>query len=232
MSAEEEFIDFVVGSLMKGHSVEDIISTLVAGGMAEEDARAAVTSINDQLMSSEFRDIIAGIERELESGKTVDEIVAGIVETGIPEEKARPVVLLLAMQVLMKRGTTEAFIGSLINALIIIGDDGRLLKSVTDLGIPEDTVAALLNGIEALASTEERVDRGENVALKAMEEFVRLREAIESGETDGILDRLSSEGADREAIESFITAAEYLITLEKNARDTDVKEKDKQGRTD
>jgi len=88
MSVEEEFIDFVVGALMKGQSVESIVSGLVAGGMTEEDATVAVTNIDEQLKSSELGEIMSAIERELETGRSVENVVADIVETGIPEEKA------------------------------------------------------------------------------------------------------------------------------------------------
>jgi len=232
MTVEDEFIDFIVGALMKGQSVDSIVSGLVAGGMAEEDATAAVTNINEQLRSSEFHEIMAAIERELEGGKSVEDVVADIVETGIPEEKAGPVVIMLAMQILMKRGDAEAFIGSLINALIIIGELEELEENLKRFGIPDNISEAALKGIKALASSVDRVGRGENAALKVMEDFIRIREAMENGRKEEMLDILVSEGFDREAMENFMSAADYFIELEKNARDTDVKEKNEPGRTD
>ncbi len=232
MTVEEEFIDFIVGALMKGQSVDSIVSGLVAGGMAEEDATATVTNINEQLRSSEFHEIMAAIERELEGGKSVEDVVADIVASGIPEEKARPVVLMLAMQIIMKRGDAEAFIGSLINALIIIGKRKELEENLKRFGIPDDISESTLKGIEALASPVEKEDRGENTALRVMEDFVRIREALENGRKEEMLDILVSEGFERETMENFMSAADYFIMLEKNARDTDVKEKNEQGRTD
>lgn len=229
MTVEEEFIDFIVGALMKGQSVDSIVSGLVAGGMAEEDATEAVTNINEQLRSSEFHEIMAAIERELEGGKSVEDVVAGIVSSGIPEEKARPVVLMMAMQIIMKRGDAEAFVGSVINALIIIGKREELEENLKRLGIPDDISEATLKGIEALASAVEREDRGENTALSVMEDFVRIREALENGRRDEMLDILVSEGFERGTMENFMSAADYFIMLEKNARDTDVKEKNEQG---
>lgn len=229
MTVEEEFIDFIVGALMKGQSVDSIVSGLVAGGMAEEDAKEAVTNINEQLRSSEFHEIMAAIERELEGGKSVEDVVAGIVSSGIPEEKARPVVLMMAMQIIMKRGDAEAFVGSVINALIIIGKREELEENLKRFGIPDDISEATLKGIEALASAVEIEDRGENTALSVMEDFVRIREALENGRRDEILDILVSEGFERGTMENFMSAADYFIMLEKNARDTDVKEKNEQG---
>lgn len=229
MTVEEEFIDFIVGALMKGQSVDSIVSGLVAGGMAEEDAKEAVTNINEQLRSSEFHEIMAAIERELEGGKSVEDVVAGIVSSGIPEEKARPVVLMMAMQIIMKRGDAEAFVGSVINALIIIGKREELEENLKRFGIPDDISEATLKGIEALASAVEREDRGENTALSVMEDFVRIREALENGRRDEMLDILVSEGFERGTMENFMSAADYFIMLEKNARDTDVKEKNEQG---
>ena len=232
MTVEEEFIDFVVGALMKGQSVDSIVSGLVAGGMTEEDAAAVVTNIDEQLRSSEFHEIMAAIEKELEGGRSVDEVVADIVETGIPEEKVRPVVLMLAMQIIMKRGDAEAFIGSLINALIIIGEREELEENLKSFGIPDEISEAALKGIEELAAPVGKEGRGENAALKVMEDFVRIRKAVENGKEKELLAALVSEGFDREAMENFMSAADYFIMLEKNARDTDVKEKNEPGRTD
>ena len=232
MTVEEEFIDFIVGALMKGQSVDSIVSGLVAGGMTEEDATVVVTNIDEQLKSSEFEEIMGAIERELEGGKSVEEVVADIVASGIPEEKASPVVLMLAMQILMKRGDAEAFVGSLINAMIIIGERGELEENLRSFGIPEDVINDALNGITALSAPVERIGRGENAALKVMEDFVRIRASLERGEKEEMLTALVTEGFDREAMENFMSAADYFIMLEKNARDTDVKEKNEPGRTD
>ena len=230
MSVEEEFIDFVTGSLMKGESVDSIVSMLVAGGMAEDDARAAVNNINDQLNSAEFQQIIDAIERELESGRSADDVIADIVQGGVPEEKARPVVQMLAMQVLMKRGVVEAFFGSLINALIIIGERKELEERLRMSGIPDETADAALNGIEALASRFERVGRGENVAMQVMEEFIGILDDMRSGKREKVLDELVDKGLDRKTMESFMNAADYFTSLkENNTRDRDVKEKNETG---
>lgn len=226
MSVEEEFIEFVAGSLMKGESVDSIVSTLVAGGMAEDDARAAVNNINEQLNSAEFQQIIDGIERELESGRGAEEVIADIVETGVPEDKARPVVQMLAMQVLMKRGVTEAFVGSLINALIIIGEREELEERLRMSGIPDDVAGDILKGIEALSSRFERIGRGENVAMQVMEDFVRMLDDMSSGKREKALNELADKGLDRKTMESFMNAADYFVSLkENNPRDRDVKEK-------
>ena len=232
MSAEEEFIDFVVGALMRGESVDSIVSILVAGGMEEGDARAAVTNIAEQLRSSEFSEIMEAIERELQSGKSVDEVVAGIVETGIPDEKARPVVLMLAMQLLMKQGAAEAFMGSLINAMRIVGERKELEENLENFGIPADVISGALEGIEALAAPVEKQGRGENIGLEVMREFVAAKEAIEAGKEEEFVEALTARGFDRTTMENFIRAADYFITLEKNARDKDVEEKNEQGRTE
>jgi hypothetical protein len=65
-----------------------------------------------------------------------------------------------------------------------------------------------------------------------MKDFISIREAMESGDSVGAMERFASAGIPRETMENFISAVDYFITLEKNARDNDVKEKNEQGRTD